>query len=89
METVAIRRNKDGRQNMNDLRKALAASPHMVHPQGGNWIMQQWSDAHGAYLEQPAPYWMNERQAIQQVLFGEFEREDEVRYHARRKSCSN
>ena len=89
MTTATIRRNKDGRQNMNDLRKALAASPHMVHAQGGNWIMQQWSDSHGAYLEQPAPYWMNERQAIQKVLFGEHENEAEVRYHAWRQRCSS
>jgi hypothetical protein len=80
--TQNIRRNTDGQQNLSDLRRALAASPHTVHRQGGNWIMQQWSDSHGAYLEHPAPYWMNERQAIQKVLFGEFEREDECRYHA-------
>jgi hypothetical protein len=82
--TQLIRRNADGQQNLTDLRKALAASPHMIYSQGGNWIVQQWSDSHGAYLEQPAPYWMNERQAIQKVLFGQYESADEAKCHAGR-----
>jgi hypothetical protein len=78
------RRNADGQQNLIDLRKALAASPHSVHNQGGTWIMSQWSESHNAYVETPAPYWMSERQAIQTVLFGEAESPDEAKYHADR-----
>jgi len=77
-----IRRNAGGQQKLTDLRRELAKSPHMVHSQGGNWIMQQWSEAHNAYLETPAPHWMDERGAIQTVLFGEAESPDEERYHA-------
>ena len=82
--TATIRRNANGQQNLTDLRKALAASRHTVHRQGGNWIMQQWSESHNAYVETPAPYWMDERQAIQTVLFGESESPDEAKFHAAR-----
>jgi hypothetical protein len=82
--TATIRRNADGQQNLTDLRKALAASQHMVHRQGGNWIMQQWSESHNAYLETPAPHWMSERQAIQTVLFGESESPDEAKFRVGR-----
>jgi hypothetical protein len=84
MTTQLIRRNADGQQNLTDLRKALAASPHSIYSQGGNWIMQQWSESHNAYLEQPAPHYWTERQAIQKVLFGDVESADEAKYRAAR-----
>lgn len=72
---ITIRRNKDGQQNLTDLRKALAESPHVVYSQGGGWIMGRWSESHGAYLERPAPHYWGEREAIQSVLFGGIETE--------------
>ena len=78
MTTATIRRNQDGQQNLTDLRKALAESRHMIHRQAGNWIIQQWSEGHKAYLESPAPYWYSERQAIQKALGLEVETKDQA-----------
>lgn len=78
---IKIRRNKDGQQNLNDLRKALAGTKHSVYKQGGSWITSEWSEARGCYMTETCPYHWTERQAIQSIL-GEVESADEARYHA-------
>ena len=81
--TNEIRRNKDGQQNLVDLRKALDASPHVMHRQGSEWIGSQWSEFHGAYLQTQMPYWYDERATIQRLLFGEIETEIETESYRR------
>lgn len=78
---IQIRRNKDGQQNLNDLRKALAKTKHSIYKQGGNWIALRWSDSHNAFMAQACPWHWTERQAIQYII-GEVESADEARYHA-------
>lgn len=81
-QMATIRRNADGQQNLNDLRRELAASEHVAHIQGNNWIAQKWSEIHGAYIETPMPPQFDERMTIQWILFGAREYADEVIYHA-------
>jgi hypothetical protein len=87
---TTIRRNVDGRQNLTDLRRALAASSHRAYRQGGNWVAQKWSESHDAYIERPMPPRFDERMTIQWLLLGAPEHEDQVMYHARSsKTLSN
>ena len=79
-----IRRNADGQQNLIDLRRALAESPHMVYSQGGDWIVSIWSDVAGAFLTHPMGPWAGERQAIQKALGLDVESKDHAAMFARR-----
>jgi hypothetical protein len=81
-----MKRNKDGQMNLPALRQALAATRHMVYWQGGNWITQQWSESHQAFIETPCPYYWEERQAIQYLLGYEVEMPDEASNYATRTS---
>jgi hypothetical protein len=86
--TNDIRRNKDGQQNLADLRKALAACQEAtVQRVGGNWEMSTKSNERGSvWLTTTLPYHYTERQAIQRALLGEAESKDEVKYwHAARR----
>jgi hypothetical protein len=78
---MAIKRNKDGRQCITDLRRELdARSDVNVHKLGGNWIVGKLID--NCWHENPCPYYFDERQALQFALFGEAESEAESAYHA-------
>ena len=68
-----IRRNKDGRQRMSDLRAELAASKHMICETGSGWLVQRWSEEHQAYWQCNLDAFLTERQAIQYALYGEYE----------------
>ena len=81
--TTEIRRNADGQQNLIDLRRALAASPHMVHYVSGDWICDYWSEVCNGFLRQPMPPNYSERQAIQHVLGLEVESKDHAAMFAR------
>jgi hypothetical protein len=82
---TTIKRNANGHQNLNDLRRALNADPnHSVYREGGNWIISSLVD--NAWRVNPCPYWYTERQAIQKALFGQPEMADEEAYHAKKAS---
>jgi hypothetical protein len=78
----SIRRNANGTRNLTDLRKALAADDsYSIRRQGGSWIVSRYSEAYGCWLEIPQPHSMNERQIIEEILFGEHESSCEHEYH--------
>lgn len=78
---IKIRRNADGQQNLNDLRKALSATDNSVYHHGGKWMASIWSDAHGCHLLKTCPYYWTERQAIQSALGLRPETRDEAKYY--------
>jgi len=85
IEKTNIRRNANGTRNLNDLRKALAADDsYSIFRQGGSWIVSRYSESYGWRLEIPQPHWMNERQIIEKILFGEHESSCEHEYHRKR-----
>jgi len=77
--TMNIKRNKDGQQNLVDLRSALTECNRVadVYRVGGNW---QISNASG--IVESCPWYYTERHAIQHALFGAIEYKEEARYHA-------
>jgi len=78
---MKIRRNKDGQQNLNDLRKALAeCQTASVHKLSGNWVVSKLVQGN-TWFETPTPHYYDERMAIQKALFGEVESKDEVLYY--------
>ena len=82
---TTIRRNKDGKQNLIDLRKELEERTDVrLHKMGGNWILNQWSEGHQAWWENPLPWHFDERAAIQHALYGECESEDETEFYRQR-----
>ena len=76
-----IKRNKDGQQNLRELKSALKDSPSVsdVYRLGGTW---QISNVSG--MVESCPHYYDERQAIQQALYGETESKEESRYHKSR-----
>ena len=89
--TDVIRRNKNGQQNLTDLRRAIAGRTDVrVYSQGNDWIIERL--AYGLELvnlqaigwhSRPLPYWIgSERQAIQFALYGDVESPDETQYYA-------
>jgi hypothetical protein len=81
----SIRRNANGTRNLTDLRRVLAADEsYRMHRQGGNWIVSRYSESFGCWMEMPQEYWMNERQIIEEILFGEHESSCEHEYHRKR-----
>jgi hypothetical protein len=80
---MTIRRNKNGQQNLADLRAALAERDDVtVYALGGNWIISNYSHPYRVWQNHQCPYWYTERQAIQHALFGQCETETEEAYHA-------
>lgn len=81
-----IRRNKDGQQNLVDLRAALAACPTVtVQRLGSNWELSTKSSQRGSVWHTTTlPHYYTERQAIQRALFGEVETPEEAQYNARK-----
>jgi len=76
---MSIRRNKDGQQNLTDLRAAIKKCPKTadVYKLGRNW---QISDRTG--VVNCCPWYYTERQALQQALFENVESGEESRSHA-------
>lgn len=80
---MSIRRNKDGQQNLSDLRLALSSRLDVhVYRQGGNWVISKWDGT--VWHAGPCSYTYDERAAIQRALFGEIEGPEEIQYHARK-----
>ena len=74
-----VRRNKDGQENLSDLRQWLRSESEIdVYKFGGNWIVSNL--VNGAWHNWTLPYHYTERQAIQQALFGQIETESEILY---------
>jgi hypothetical protein len=62
-----MKRNKNGQHNLIALRKAVADNPRVdVRPQGDGWIIQTL--VNDCWFEVQAPYYYNEREALQQAL---------------------
>ena len=79
---MEIRRNKNGKQNLNDIRKAVEENKDVcVYKQSGDWIISQWSDRMGAWMTSPAHPRHDEREAIQIALFGEYEPEECIEHY--------
>jgi len=76
---MSIRRNKDGQQNLVDLRSALDDCPRVadVYKLGGNW---QISNVSG--MVESCPWHYTERHAIQHALYSRIESKDTAKYHA-------
>ena len=80
--TKSIRRNKDGKQNLVDLRQAVDAEDCVnVRKQGGDWIISRWCDATGCWHEQQCHPRRDERAVLQIALFAEAEHKDCTEYH--------
>ena len=79
--TMNIKRNKDGQQNLRDLRAAVKDSPSVadVYIVGGTWQI-----SHVSGIVESCPYYCDERQALQLALFSETESKEESRYHKSR-----
>jgi hypothetical protein len=61
-----IKRNKDGKRSLLALRKELENRGHKVYLQGSSWVL---SENRGDYnFVSSAPYWANERDAIELLL---------------------
>ena len=57
--------NTDGRWNLRYLRSQLAnAGKVSVYKCGSNWIISKYVDAVGAWVQKPAPYHYDERDAL-------------------------
>jgi hypothetical protein len=82
---MTIRRNADGQQNLNDLRKELAKRRDVeVTYIGRNWTIHSRAD--DCWRSDYCPYYFTERQAIQKALFGQAESPEEAKYHATRSA---
>jgi hypothetical protein len=80
---MAIRRNKNGQQNLNDLRKKLKDKDGVfIYRYNCRWVIRTVNDAF--WRDETCPHKWTERQAIQSELFGEAESPAEVKYHAER-----
>ena len=76
-----IRRNKNGMQNLFDLRRAVDDhSTLSVERSGGSWEVKTLID--NTWHVNTCPYHYDERQALQSALFGEVESVDEAKYNA-------
>jgi hypothetical protein len=75
---MIIRRNKDGQQNLRDLKAAIKDCPKTadVYKNGRNW---QISNKSG--VVESCPWHYNERQAIQHAIYGVVEHKEEARYY--------
>jgi len=79
---MTIKRNANGQQNLNDLRRELDNRENRsAHRMGGNWIAS--SLVNNCWHESPCPYHFDERAAIQYALYGTEEEPAETQYHAR------
>jgi len=76
-----IKRNKNGQQNLRDLKSALKDSPSVadVYRLGGTWQI-----SHVSGIVEHCPYYCDERQALQLALYGEIESKEEARYNKSR-----
>ena len=82
MTTATIKRNKNGQQNLTDLRRAMDERDDVsVSRFGGNWVQRTWSEEMGAWMESTCPWHFDERMAIQSALYGEYESKAETDYH--------
>ena len=79
--TMNIKRNKNGQQNLRDLKSALKDSPSVadVYRLGGTWQI-----SHVSGMVESCPYYCDERQALQLALFGAIESKEEARYNKSR-----
>jgi len=80
-KTAMIKRNKNGQQNLRQLRAALKDCPSVadVYIVGGTW---QISNVSG--IVDTCPHYCDERQAIQLALYGAIESKEEARYNKSR-----
>ena len=77
-----ITRNKDGQQNLRELRAELAKQNSIrVEREGGNWLIKRLTG--GAWHITTCPYYFGERQAIQRAL------EIDVESASEAKACAN
>ena len=81
---MSIRRNKDGKQNLGDLRKALEERSDVeLFREGTGWVVSEWSEQQDAWVASPVHPRHDERAALQIALFGEPEREEETATYAK------
>lgn len=79
------RRNKDGKQNLTDLRKLLADRDDLnVYRFGGNWKIGRFSK--NCWHETSCHYSVDERGAIQIALYGSEEASYEIEFAKHRAS---
>jgi hypothetical protein len=78
-KTIMIRRNKDGQQNLKDLRVAISVCPKTadVYKEGRNWKISSVTG-----IVDSCPWYYTERQALQMAVYGEVESREQARYHS-------
>lgn len=82
MQAIRIRRNKDGQQNVNDLKEAVKKMPNVdwFHL-GGGLVISRYSKVSRCWHQQPCHPDRTIREVLQIALYGDYERKDEIRYH--------
>ena len=64
-----MRKNKDGKYNLRDLRAAVESSDSVsVYRNGGNWIISRYSDQHKCWIQQTMPYFFTERDTLMNAM---------------------
>ncbi len=79
---MKIRRNKDGQQNLRDLRKLVELDENLsVVRFGGNWQVNRLVG--NTWHITTCPWYHKERQALQSALYQEVESKEEASYNAK------